>query len=437
MIEIDDHITERVNRARIRLELSRAIRPALVIALCVGIAAALTLYTISQVSPNVLADTYEAKFELADASGVAPGIHEVRFKGIPVGEITDLEIEGDRPVATVEIREEYGAIYRDARAQLRPTTALQDMFLDIVDRGTKAAGRADAGHPIPASRTTTPVKISEVLNVFEPTERRRLRTILDDLGRGMDDGGASLRAIFVEAVPFIDMAGDIARQLAERRPKVARLVRNTALLTGELGGREAELRRLVREGAGALGTLQAGAGDLDATLRQIPPTFTRLDSSLGAVRGVLDEVDTAVGALGPVAEALPTSLTSLREVGGQATPAVRALQPPVRRLVPLARSLVPLSDRLDVALTTLLPQVDTVDKVTRGVAGCKQGIQGFFQWNSSMSKFGDARGPIPRGNVVVGAQSSSVLNDPNEYAPQACTPGRVVGGRVPTEKDMR
>jgi virulence factor Mce-like protein len=437
MIDLDDYMTERVTRSRVRLELSRAVRPALVILLCAGIALALSLYVVSQVSPNALSSTYEAKFELADASGVSPGIHEVRLKGIPVGEITDLEIEGTRAVATVEIREEFGEIYRDVQAQLRPTTALQDMFLDIVDRGTPAAGRVGEDEPVPAAQTATPVKISEVLNVFEPTERRNLRTMLDELGRGMDDGGESLRSIFVEAVPFLEMAGDIADQLATRRPKVARLVRNTAILTGELGARENELRRLVREGAGTLGTLQAGSADLDATIRQIPPTFTRIDSSLGAVRAVLDEVDGGGPALDPVADRLPRSLTSLRDVGRDATPAVRALQQPVQRLVPFARSLVPVTDGVDVAVTTLLPQVPTVDKVTRGTAGCKSGIQGFFQWNASMSKFGDARGPIPRGNVVVGAQSSGVLGDPGEYAPQACTPGRVVGGRVPTKEDER
>jgi hypothetical protein len=84
-----------------------------------------------------------------------------------------------------------------------------------------------------------------------------------------------------------------------------------------------------------------------------------------------------------------------------------------------------------------VPQIDTVDKVTKDLAGCKKGIQGFFQWNTSISKFGDARGPIPRGNVVLGAQSSSVVNDPNEYAPQACTPGKAIGGRPATAKDMR
>lgn len=436
MIDIRERKTDRINRARIKLELKRSVRPTIVVLACALLGLALVGYVVSQMSPALLSSTYTAKFELDDATGVAAGIHEVRFKGIPVGDIAELEIVDERPIVTVEIQERYGKLYRDLRAQLRPTTALQDMSLDIVDRGSPEAGEVDPEVPVSATRTETPVNISDVLNMLAPGERQRFRQMLDDLGNGMADRGASLRAILVEGVPFVKVAGDIARQLRQRQPVVARLVHNTAALTGELGTREEQLRRLVREGGGALSALQEGSGDLDATLAELPPTLTRLDSSLAAVRSVVDEVDSAVTSLYPVANRLPGALSDARALAADATPAVRDLQPPVDRLLPLSEGLRPLSADLDGAIQRLLPEIDTVDKVTTGLAGCKKGIQGFFQWNSSMSKFGDSRGPIPRGNVVLGAQSSGVLNDPNEFAPQGCTPGKVVGGRVPTEKDM-
>jgi hypothetical protein len=84
----------------------------------------------------------------------------------------------------------------------------------------------------------------------------------------------------------------------------------------------------------------------------------------------------------------------------------------------------------------LAPQVDTVDKVTTDLALCKTGVQNFFQWNASMAKFGDIRGPIPRGNLVLGGSSSSVIPDPGEVANQGCTPGKLIGGRVPRPEDM-
>lgn len=435
MIDTRTRINEGLNRARLRLEVKRSALPVATIAVFLAIGLAIAGYIVSHVSKSALTGTYQARFQLDDATGVVPGVDEVRFRGVPAGTITNVKAVDGHPVITVTIQKRFRELYRDVRAQLRPSTALQDMFLDIVNRGTPRAGKLGRDEIVPATQTTTPVNISDVLNTFGPSTRVRLRTLLDQLGNGMKDRGRSLQQIFVEAEPFIRVAGEIASQVRERAPMTRRLVHNAAVLTKVLGANQAELRTLVEDGAATLGTLQSGSRDLDATLRELPPTLDRATSSLAAVRGVLPPVDTAVRSLYPVADRLSASLASLRRLGDAANPAIEDLQEPVGKLVPLSRALAPLSSQLSTAITRLEPQIDTVDKVTKDVAGCKKGIQGFFQWNSSISKFGDARGPIPRGNVVMGAQSSSVLNDPNEYAPQACTPGKVMGGRVVAEKD--
>jgi hypothetical protein len=99
--------------------------------------------------------------------------------------------------------------------------------------------------------------------------------------------------------------------------------------------------------------------------------------------------------------------------------------------VPLAQSLQPLSANLNRASTALRPQTDTLKYVTDLLVKCQTGVQHFFQWNVSISKFGDARGPVPRGNVVLGASSGGgILRDPSEYFPPSCAPGKPIGGRV-------
>ncbi len=426
---------EGINRARLKLELRRGARPFVVVVLFVALGVVLAGYTLSKVSPNALSGTETVRFAVSDVTAVQPGINEVRFKGVPVGTIKAVEVRGAQPVLKVEIRKKYGVIYRDARAELRPNTALQDMYLDIVDRGHPRAGVARPGEPLAQSRTSAPVNIAEVLDMFGPSQRVRLRTLLDELGNGTADNGRALRQIFVTTVPFVDAAGRIARQLAARRPQVRRLVHNTAVLTDELGRRETQLRTLLDAGAATLSTLQESSPDLNATLDELPRVLSAVDTSFAATRQVLPDVDAALRALDPVADVLPSSLSGLRALGTQLRPALRALRTPVARLVPLARTLKPVSEDADRAVRALAPQADTVDKVVKDLADCKSGVQGFFQWNASISKFGDSRGPIPRGNVVIGAQSSSLFNDPNEYAPQACTPGKVIGGRVPLAKD--
>jgi virulence factor Mce-like protein len=434
MIEVRDALTDGINKARIKLELRRGAWPAVTVLVGALGALAGAAYIATHISRTLLTKTAEVRFVVRDATGVVPGSDDVRFKGIPIGSITDVKFQGHDVVVTAKVQEKY-RFYRDARAQLRPNTALQDMFIDIVDRGHPAAGRADAGHPLGSSRVDTSVNIDDVLNVFQPNTRQSFRMLLDQLGNGLHDRGARLRTAFVELTPLLQVAARIANQVAERGPITQRLIHNTAVLTDELARRDRELRTLVHNGALTLTTLQNGASDLNATLHELPPTLAGMDSSFAAFQGVVGDVDRAVVALRPLARGLPVALAALRRLNTTAAPAVRALMTPVGRLVPFARALVPLSSNLRRAVDTLAPQAHTIDHATKDLVLCKKGVQGFFQWDASMSKYGDVRGPVPRGNVVFGAQSSGVLADPNEYAPQACTPGQAIGGRVPRPED--
>lgn len=435
MIEVRDRISGRINRARLQLEVRRAARPSLVVLLGIAIFIAAGGYIVSQVSRTLLADTYEVRIEVRDARGVVINADDVRFRGIPAGSITKVEMVHDQPVLTARIQKKYGRIYQDARAMLRPNTALQDMFVDIVDRGTPAAGVVDGQRPLRRDRTTTPVNVDEVLNVFQADERTRMAALLDNLGNGLEDRGARLRTAFAELVPVLRVAGDITQQLADRRPMVQRLVRNSSLLTAELGTRETELRRLIRSGSSTMTALAERSADLDAVLRGLPPTLGDVDTSFAALRGVLGDVDGAVRSLRPVARRLPGSLDDLRRLNASAAPAVRALERPVGRLLPLADALPPLSSDASAAVTALRPQVPAIEHTVKALAGCRKGVQGFFQWNASMSKFGDSRGSVPRGNLVVGLNTNGILPTPFEFAPKACTPGAPIPGRPPTAKD--
>jgi ABC-type transporter Mla subunit MlaD len=437
MIDLREHRTEHFSRDRLVLEARRGARPLVTVVVGLAMAFLAFLYIGSNVSKTLFKSTQELRFAVDDATGVVTGVHEVRFKGIPAGTMSKIDTGGAQPVITVKLQKEFGDVYRDAHAILRPNTPLQDMYLDIVDPGKPSSGKADKSTVLTATQTQTSVRVDEVLNVFAPDVRARLRDLLDGFGNGMRDNGAALREAFVELVPLLQTAGNITDQLARREPLTRRLVHNAAVLTSELGRRDRQLRRLVDDMGVTLKTVQAGSGDLDATLRALPPTLTAVDSSFAAVRGVLGDVNTAVRSLDPVAERLPVSLAALRRLGAEVQPAVRALQRPVARLVPFTQALAPVARNLRTTISTLRPQVPTVDKVTKGLESCERGVQGFFFWDASISKFGDDFGMVPRGNVAVGVGSSAVTEGPFEQAVPACTPGRAIGGRPADESDYR
>jgi phospholipid/cholesterol/gamma-HCH transport system substrate-binding protein len=436
MIDVRDYRTERINRARLTLELKRALRSGIVVLVALVAGGLIALHIARNIGSSIGLSSQQVAFRVTDASNVVAESDEVRILGIPAGRVQSVKMNGSQPVITASFQSQYGHIYRNARAVLRPNTALNDMYLDVTYPGTKSAGLASAAHPLPASQVDTTVNLDNVLNVFNADARASLRTLLDNLGNGLADRGASLREGFAGAVPFIAVAGRLSNELAGRAPLVRQLVHNTAILTADLGANQNSLRQLISSGSATLTTLENNSRNFNDTLSALPPTLTDLRSSLASVSGVLGDVNTAVKSLYPVADRLPTSLAAVRRLSASASPAVKALQTPVQKLVPLARYLIPLSASLSRAVAELLPQVPAFNKTTTDLAGCRTGVQGFFLWNPSLAKYGDVRGQSPRGNVAAGAQSSGVLTSPFEQAEPACTPGTVAGGRVTTNADQ-
>lgn len=436
MIEVNERLTERINRARLKLEVKRASRFALVTLIGVFIGVGCAYWAIKNISRTTLSDSRTVSFAVADATSVVEGRHEVRFKGVPAGDITKVEIVDQQPIITVKIQKKFGPVFRDAEVAVRPTTPLEDMYLDVLDRGSPRAGEASEDAPVPADRVTTSVDIADVLNAFQPEVRGRFRSLLANLGRGLDDRGAALQAVFAELVPTLREAGRLTRQLAERDVAVRRLVNNTGVLTAELGRREGQLRELVRNGSATFSTVQAGAADLEAMLAALPGTIRELDGSMRAVSGVVDDVDLAVARLTPVARELPGSLEAVRELSADARPAVEDLREPVRRLLPLSRSLRPLSRHLERALRTLAPTVPVINRTAKTLQDCEWGVSHFFLWDPAMGTLQDSRGAMPRADLQASAVSSGVMNDPRYFVP-SCAGGETVGGRPVEEKDKR
>jgi ABC-type transporter Mla subunit MlaD len=309
------------------------------------------------------------------------------------------------------------------------------MSLNITSRGTPSAGAATEHDPVPADRTDTSVSISDVLNVFAGTERARLSQLLDALGNGLADRGMALRSSFAELVPFLQEATHITDQLSLHSRLTKQLIHDTGVLTTALGQRASQIRLLVAEGSRTMSTLGANSPALEQTLAELPPTISSADGALSALSGVLPSVNGAVSSLYPVAGELPRALRDIRALTRVARPAVTALQRPVASLVPLAGALVPVSRNLSSSVSTLLPQVPVLGRTVADVGNCLPALYGFFAWDASMSKFGDARGAAPRGNAVAGAQSAGGLQNPFEFAPQACTPGKAIAGRLPQAGD--
>jgi ABC-type transporter Mla subunit MlaD len=426
-------ITDHVSPALLRLELRRAIKPLIKLAIGFAVAIAAGAYILNNINGGI-GSTHTMRFEIADATGVVPGRAEVRFYGIAAGEITAATLEHGHSVLTVTVADKFGPVYRNAQAEVRPNTALQDMYLDIVNRGTPSAGVAGPGYTVPLSQTQSPTNLAAVLSTFQPDVRAQLYNLIDQLGNGLADRGADIRRTFVLLAPFLQIAGNASHQLAAQSTLTARLVHNAAALSSLLASRSTQLHQLVTSGGGALQALSTEGGrPLRHTIQQLPPTLTALQTFLTQADGLLPPLNAAAGALQPVADQLPSSLTNLKRLGVSAAPALRRLQTPVRELVPLANQLQPFASDLAGSLNRIAPQVTDVNALTQDLAHCTVQINEFFNWDASMAKFHVDIGQQVRGNANFGFYSVPGFKQ-NTYGYGSQCDGGAPLGAVPTPK---
>ncbi len=406
-----------LDRERLKLEMRRSrggmAAMALLIVLSIGAAAIIG----NGLRLNLpWSDTYTVKVAVTDAKGVVEGKQQVRISGLPVGKITKSELVNGKPQLTLTMRGEYGRLYTDAKLRLRPKTPLNDLYLNVEDRGTRSAGELSESEVLIADRTTSPVDIGRVLNTFNGETRVRMEQAIDEVGRGLGDQGPQFRAALVELAPFLNAAHRLTNEMATRKVQTKRLVHNLTVMMGELGRRDDDLRKLVAGGAHTFSELSEQDASLQAVLAEFPPTLQQLLPTFATLRKTADELDPALDALQPAAESLPEGLANLRDFSLEARPSLAALRRPLPELTDLVEALRPTARRLDGAFTRLQPQAPRLDAITAKVVPCEYAIQKFFSNTASLMKFADARGLIPRGQTVDG-------NSIFQRQAKSCAPG--------------
>jgi ABC-type transporter Mla subunit MlaD len=422
-IHVRRRMSHSLTGARLQLEVRRSAGAALV--LVIGIVAAIASMGdifghIHLVLPWQSQETYE--IAVPDATSVEPGQDEVRISGLRVGAITGSRLDGDQAVLTLSIDPKYGRLYRNAQLRLRPQTPLEDMYVDIVNRGTPSAGALGPHTLLPARQVGGTVDIGHALDAFNADTRASMQTLIDQLGRGLAGNGEQLKSAFVELFPFMRAATRLTSQISTRQTMTATLVHNLRLLTSALGQRDGQLAGLVQYGNRTLVQLAHNSGSLSSTLEQLPPTLSTLQTTLNTVRGTLSALNPALIALRPTASQLRSGLINLRTVSDRAAPILGALGRPIQTLEPLARDLVPTSASLRSAVNELTPLAPELNRITQQAVPCELAIQKFFQWTPSVFKFSDAHGIFPRGEGVAGTEAAGgFIHDPNLTIQPGCT----------------
>jgi hypothetical protein len=251
---------------------------------------------------------FTKSYELNARFENAPPIHKgqaVRIAGVDVGKVSKVEgVGGDSPAITVTMKLDKDAlpIHEDARIKVRPRIFFEgNLFFDI-HPGTPSAPELDSGATIPASQTSAPVQIDQVLGTLQSDTRKDLQKLLVGYGGalgaepqpGEDDdqdsstkgetGGKALNDS-LEYAPAALRGGAIVNDafLGEQLHDLSKLIAGQQRIFAALSSNEATLKDLITNFNITMSALAAESGNLRETVRLLPRVLEAANPTLDSL----------------------------------------------------------------------------------------------------------------------------------------------------------
>ena len=253
--------------------------------------------------------------------------NEVRLGGARVGvvdEITPRQLPNGRVVARLSLKLETTVkpLPIDSKLLIRPRSALGLKYVEIT-RGTSAKGFADGGKVGLGNATPQPVEFDEVLSTFDDATRKAIRSNTLEFGDALAGRGQDLNVAIENLNPLLVNLQPVARNLADPRTKLARLVQ-------ALGTTAAEVAPVAETQATLLGSLDTTFAGLAKVTKPIQDTITGGPPALdAAIRGLpqqrpfLRNTEALFGELRPGVRSLRSAAPILADALELGTPVLR------------------------------------------------------------------------------------------------------------------
>ncbi len=229
-----------------------------------------------------------ATFE--SANSIRPG-SPVRIAGVNVGKVKSVTASPGTDAANVkmEILKKGLPIHTDATAKIRPRIFLEGNFFVDLTPGTPSAPTFGDGDTIKVTNTATPVQLDQVLTALQDPTREDLRTILKELGTGLQRGAPSLNRAYRYIAPSERDTSIVNEAFLGSQPDqdLSRLISGLSRATEGLGRREEAIQDLVTDFSTTLGAFAAEKDNLRTSIRELGPTLDVTNASLTKINNAL------------------------------------------------------------------------------------------------------------------------------------------------------
>ncbi|HEY2159674.1 MAG TPA: MlaD family protein, partial [Solirubrobacteraceae bacterium] len=273
---------------------------------------------------NPFASHYTVYAKFANASQIKPGSY-IRIAGINVGTVTGIETDPNDPQAVrvaMQISSDGLPIHVDATFKIRPRTFLEGNFFVDLMPGTPAARIAPSGYTFPATQTSEPVQLDQVLTSLQAGTRRNLQVLLSVYGGAVKRAGAAYNASIPYWTPAYKYTGEVTHDLLGTQPDdLSRLVADGATTAQALDLHRLNLQNLITDFnttaaafARVNASLSAAVAELPRTLAVAQPALTALNDSLPPLERLSTALVPGVKTAGPAIDVSLPFIGQLRQL---------------------------------------------------------------------------------------------------------------------------
>jgi virulence factor Mce-like protein len=233
--------------------------------------------------------TYRVTAEVEDAAGLVEG-NEARIGGKRVGvieAITARPRRGGPPVAELELKLDLAAkpIRSDTRVTVRPRSTLGLKYLEL-EPGERGREVPEGGR-LPLAQSRPVVDLDQVVNTFDTATRRAIQDGVDELGPGLTGRGADFNAALADAPSLFGRLDRVMGNLADRRTRLATLVRGLERTASAVAPVAPQLGRMVASAQTTFGALAGVRGQVGQTIAESPATEAQATRTLQVARPLL------------------------------------------------------------------------------------------------------------------------------------------------------
>jgi len=381
--------------------------------------------------PLVGTDFVSYKAEFATAQSVTPGQGQtVNVAGVPIGEISKVELKDGRALVTMKVRKKYAHIYKDATALLRPKTGLNDMIVELTPGSSKAGEIDPKKGVIPITQTLPNVNTDEFLAALDGDTRSYLQLLVAGGGQGLGGNGKNLSATFRRFEPTNRDILKITQALSVRRQNISRSIHNFKELVAAVGSKDRQLSSLVDASNAVFKSFADQDAKLRETLQLLPNALKTTDTAVQKADKLGKTLGPTLGKLRPAARALGPSLKQSRPFFQQTTPVIeKQLRPFARDALPTVKVLRPAAHDLAALTPDFTSALKTANYLLNTLAYNPPGDdEGYLFWVSWLNHIGptvfstqDAHGPIRRGALFFSCDGLGLLDVLKGVNPQLGT----------------